>query len=299
MTTCNIGICIPTYNRPVELNTLLKKIPSRIHVYVSDNGLMLTEAFKAQHANVHFRGTAGTPVPMFVNWNFAAKMADNDWVAIPSDDDVYYENSFDIIEKTIESHADADLIIFGHNVVDDNYEIVSSWTPEYACHMAPDGFFPFRYSVNARMPSIFFRRRLLENLDFFDERFLLTASDSDLIQRALLTGRSVFVPEIVSGYRTWRNSATYSTISTRAWMVDVEKWAVKMESTLQQIPAYEASAGTIRAEIFARNLHAGLYHLRCKGLRGQAVRHFLNTEFPWRATLSTKMKLIYQLVRPC
>ena len=53
----------------------------------------------------------------------------------------------------------------------------------------------------------------------------------------------------------------------------------------------------IRAEIYARSLHAGLSHLRRKGLYMQAVRHFRASDFPWKATLLTQLKLFYQLVR--
>ena len=292
----DIGVCIPTYNRPKELHRLLMSISQNFKVYVSDNGSMLTDSFKAQHSNVYIKGLQGPPISMFANWNSAAKLATTAWIAIPSDDDIYYQNSFNIIKSGIETYKDADIIIFGHHVVDDHYKVLSSWKPVYENHIAPDGFFSSRYGVDARMPSIFFKRRLLEKLEFFDEDLILTGSDSDLIQRALLEGQAVFIPEIVAGYRVWRGGATHKTIATDAWMSDIETWTVKLEKRLKQIPKYEKLARKIRSEIYARNLLAGINHLRYQKLTKNCFQHLIHHSYPIHAKFITQLKIFYAVL---
>lgn len=293
-----LGIAIPTYNREKQLDSLLQTVPADIPIYISDNGACLTQDFKHRFPWAHVVPVTSGVIPAFQNWNRAARMVAEDWLMIPSDDDIYYPHSFETIRQHIEDHADADMIVFGHYVVDEDYRIVSQWVPPSLLDLpAPEGFEQFKYGVDARMPSIVFRRELLNRVGFFDEEFKVTAGDSYMIQCAALTGRSVFVPLIVSGYRVWEKGATYAVVSTPEWMKEVEQWGEKLGHLLDVIPMYAAETGKIRAEIYARNLQAGLYHLRRKGLHMKAIRHFLTADFPWKATRLTQLKLLYQLIR--
>ena len=295
----SLGIAIPTYNREEQLASLLKSIPEHIPVHISDNGACLTGKFRKAFPYVNISTVTGSIIPPFENWNRAARMVTQEWVIIPSDDDIYYPDSFAEICGHIDRHRQADMLIFGHNVVDEGYRITSRWAPEKLIELpAPSGFEHVKYGVNARMPSIVFRRRLLEKIGFFDEDFKVTAGDSFMIQKAALSGRTVLVPLVVSGYRVWSQGATQGVISTPEWMKEIEQWGEKLEQQLMAFPQYVPQVKRIRAEIYARGLHAGLNHLRRKGLYKKTVQHFLAADFPWQATRLTCMKLIYQLVRP-
>jgi hypothetical protein len=297
--TNKIGVAIPTYNREDQLCNLLEIIPKNIPIYVSDNGNCLSINFKEHFEAVTFRSISGAPVPPLENWNIAAKMVKEEWVVIPSDDDVYYKNSFKIIEKYLEEYSSADIVIFGHNVIDKNYKKIYEWKPKNINYYdAPNGFNQFKYGVDARMPSIFFKTKFLEKLGFFDESFKMTAGDSDLVQRALINGISVFVPQVVSGYRVWTDGSTHKTIGTAEWMQEIDKWGKKIEEILLNIPQYHDEASTIRAEIYARNLSAGITNnKKTKGWYA-AWGHMNRCNYPYKALVRTQLRILVGLIRP-
>jgi len=294
-----IGIAVPTYNREVQLNSLLEVIPEEASVYVSDNGSHLSAVFMGRFPKVHFLAVAGEPVRMFANWNLAARMVTEEWVVIPSDDDIYFENSFRTIAEYLERYSTADVIVFGHHTVDESYQKIGEWKPQELVECAaPNGFEYFKYGVSARMPSIFFKRNLLEELGFFDENFKITAADSDLVQRALVKGRSVFIPKVVSGYRVWLGGATHNTISTSEWMQEIDYWGKKIEKILQEIPQYSREAPSIRAELYAINLLAGVISIKKSAGYVAAWKHMKKCRYPYKALLRTQLRLLYWLIRP-
>lgn len=294
-----IGVAVPTYNRENQLGGLLEMIPAHIPVYVSDNGSHLTAPFKKRFPSVHFKSIAGEPLPPLTNWNLAARMVTEDWVVIPSDDDIYYEDSFNTIEEYLERYNSADIVVFGHNTVDEEYQRINEWKPrELVQCAAPNGFDYFKYGVDARMPSIFFKKKLLEELGYFDESFKITAGDSDLVQRALIKGISVFVPIVVSGYRVWEQGSTHQTIGTFEWMQEIDYWGDKLEKTLQEIPQYASQVSEIRAEIYARNLLAGIASVKKSRGYIAAWKHMMRCKYPHKALLRTQRRLLYGLIRP-
>jgi hypothetical protein len=296
--TPSIGVAIPTYRRDDQLHTLLQSLPARIPVYVSDNGCTVSGQLKATFPAVVFRCVNGDVVPMFANWNVAARMVSQDWVLVPSDDDIYFPDSFDCIEGALAAHEDCDVLVFGHHVVGERYEILSSWKPDVLAVSEPgEGFIRFADGVAARMPSIAFRRALLQHLDYFDENMKITAADSDLIQRALLVGRTAFVPAYVSGYRVWGGGATSRTIGTAQWMADVDYWGSKVERLLANEPRYADRARLFRDETYAQNLAAGLRVLGLGTDSAAVWRHFSNCRFPLRASPTTQLRLVLQFGR--
>lgn len=295
----NLGIAIPTYNRQDQLDTLLNAIPKEHSIYVSDNGAHLSTEFMAKFSTVHFKSVAGEAVRMFANWNLAARMVSEDWVVVPSDDDIYFENSFGIITEYLTRYSTADVVVFGHQTVDENYQKISEWKPQELVECAaPTGFEYFKFDVSARMPSIFFKRSLLEELGYFDENFKITAADSDLVQRALIKGRSVFIPEVASGYRVWLGGATHKTISSLEWMREIDYWGKKIEKILQDVPRYSTEASSIRAELYARNLLAGVAAAKRSGGYAAAWNHLRRCSYPIRANFLTQLRLLSWLIRP-
>lgn len=292
----SIGVGIPTYRRQDELGRLLSSIPPDVAVWVSDNGATLEGVFRELHASVQF--SKQEPVlPMFSNWNAAARRVTSEWVAVPSDDDIYLPGAFDMLRSVLEQHSEADVIIFGHQFVGERYEFLSSWCPErLEVLQAPLGFGRFRNGVQARMPSIFFRRGLLERLDYFDEQYMLTAADSDLVQRALLHGTCVFVPQVISGYRIWNSSLTHAHLASELWMAEVDRWARKIERELLNDGHYAKQATRIRDSLYGENLHAGIAQLCRQQSWGMAWTHFCRSRYPFHARPRLQLAILFQSI---
>lgn len=292
----NYGIAVPTFNRYEVLKKLLDTIPVSVSVFISDNGATLPESFQQQYPNAGV-GKVFPPVLMFPNWNLAANSVQADWVAIPSDDDVYYPKSFSIIERCLEQYDDMDMIVFGHNTIDADGNVLNKWIPQLETCIAPAGFLKFKYGVDARMPSVFVKTALFKVLGGFDEGFRITAADSDFIQRAALIGNVQFVPEVVSGYRVWEGGLTHKKIASAEWMEEIDRWGARIMAFCKEreINLYTK---TLRDEIYARNLLAGLASAKRSGGYSASWNHLTSCRYPYRAHLRTQLRLLLWLIRP-
>jgi glycosyltransferase involved in cell wall biosynthesis len=293
----SLSVCIPTYNRPKELGNLLESIAPGVKVNVSDNGGLLTEEFRNRFPSVIFKSAGSPPIAMFPNWNRAARMADTDWLVIPSDDDIYYPDSFDEILGALAKNPSAGIVVFGHHVVGESYEVLDTWQPDAGVMRAPDGFERFKFGVGARMPSVAIRRSAMEQLGYLDEHYACTAADSDFVQRALLSFDSAFVPAVVSGYRVWQRGATSLTLATPVWLEEIDYWGAKIEVLLRGIPKYSREATKVHEELYATNLLAGLHLLRTQGKAEQCRAHFRQSRYPRGARLATQLRILSQIAR--
>lgn len=291
----SLSVCIPTYNRPTELENLLRSIPPHVAINVSDNGNSLGSEYRDRYPGIVFAspGNSSDVIPVYANWNAAARMASTEWLMLPSDDDIYYPNSFQTVFSSIQENSGADIFIFGHHIIGENYEVLRTWQPQARAVQAPDGFEDVKFGVEARMPSIVIKRSAMEHLGFFDENYVLTASDSELIQRALLKLNVVFVPNVVSGYRVWAQSLTRTTQATSAWMTEIDLWGCKMAKLLGEFPKYKNEALLVRDELYGRNLVSGLHALRAKGDGRRCMQHFRASRFPHAARWTTKAKILW------
>ncbi len=294
---CKFAIAIPTYKRANELQKLLDSLDVKCTVYVSDNGGYLPENFPRRNPNISIKKT--TPeVPIFSNWNAAACMVKEEWLTIPADDDLYYPESFQIINRYISTYPEMDVIIFGHNVIDVEGKTISSWIPrELAAFNAPEGFRIFQYGVEARMPSVFVKTKLFHELGGFEEGFKLTAGDSDFVQRALLAGNVLFVPEVVSGYRVWEGGLTSSRMATNQWMNEIDSWCKRI-ATFCKERSIDLYSKKNHDEIYALNLLGGVMNLKKKRAYLAAWSHFWSCRYPVHASLLTQLRLFYILIKP-
>ncbi|VVS90862.1 NAD-dependent epimerase/dehydratase family protein [Desulfoluna spongiiphila] len=290
----NICVAIPTCNRTELLEKLLCSIPHNIKISISDNGNFISP--KVKNKNISYFSTQQI-IPMFENWNNALRNIDHcKYVVVPSDDDIYYNNSFGIIENEIWNNPDIDIFIFGHNLMDENEHIISSYCPRsYKKYNPAEGFSEFQSGVLARMPSVVFKKTFLDKVGYFDESFQITAADSELIQRALLFGKALFVPTIISGYRVWSGGLTAKKIATKEWMDEIELWTNKTAKIAFEqltINGFKFNKAKFKDEIFAQNLLAGLLSLvKAKRYR-QAILHLNSFRFPRKARLITKLRLL-------
>ncbi|MFY0253345.1 glycosyltransferase family 2 protein [Chitinophaga sp. 30R24] len=301
----NIEVAIPTYNRNLYLSKLLSTIPADIKVYVSDNGSCVSDDVVRKYPNATFIKHS-VVLDVFENWNAAAKQSSSEWLVIPSDDDLFLPEAFQQIEYYTNKYAEADMLIFGHQIIDENDVVKYKWQPDSEEIMnAPTGFLKFRFGVEARMPSIVFKTSLLRQLNYFDEHLKLTAGDSDLVQRGLLHGKAIFIPVIIGAYRVWNGGLTNKKIATKLWLDEIDYWQNKVVGLLKErvlqgwvLPG-ALSFDQIKDEVYARNLSAGLYSIlkSDNGSRKNRVAFIRQNRFPWRATLKSKMRIIYQIIK--
>ena len=177
--TYDLGVAIPTYNRSVLLDKLLSSIPANVPVSVSDNGSFTDVTIKQKFKNADFISHSSV-IDVFENWNVAAKNSNAKWLLIPSDDDLFYGDAFDTARNYITKYPNADMLIFGHELIDGDGNSREGWSPKQEIeYIAPTGFEIFKYGVDARMPSIVFKTSSLKRLNYFDEYYKLTSGDSD------------------------------------------------------------------------------------------------------------------------
>jgi GT2 family glycosyltransferase len=291
----DICVTIPTYNRVELLCNLINSVPSDVKVVVSDNGSYVPEDIKQRYRGVEFL-TSPEVIEVFENWNRALLNAQGHYVILSSDDDVFHKDTFEIIRKEISDHPDADILIFGHYNIDKNNNIVSEWKPDrYTKAHQPEGFRIFQFGVEARMPSIVFKKTLIEQIGGFDTNFKVTAGDSELVQRALLTGNSLFVPHIISSYRVWDGGSTAQTLATVRWVEEIDRWT-KNISGIAERKIKQFNKKLFCDEIRGRNIFEGVRLLYKKGQAKEAIQFITKVGFPTHATWKTKLKLRMLLI---
>jgi GT2 family glycosyltransferase len=291
-----LGIAIPSYKRPELLARLLDSIDADIPISVSDNGAYLDAAFTARYPRVRFVQKPEV-IPVLQNWNRAARAVDSEWIVMPGDDDLYYPGSFDLIERAIRNNPSADILFFGHHIIDEVDRVIGTWSPAAEALAAPAGFERVRLGVPARPPGIVFRKAVYERLGGFCEAFQVTASDNDFYQRVTLVGRAVFVPDVASGYRVWSSGGTAQTIASKAWLDEIDLWCGRVQEFAGRHSKY-TYPDSLRDEIYLGNLRAGIWALKARGGYLTAWRHAATARYPYRARLISQLKLLALLVLP-
>jgi glycosyltransferase involved in cell wall biosynthesis len=295
----DIEVAIPTYKRDFYLDKLLSTIPSHIKISVSDNGANVSSDLKSKFLNATFISHSSV-IDIFENWNSAAKNATSKWLIIPSDDDLFNADAFEIIERYTLKYPDADVIIFGHNVIDEHDVIKPGWQfPKEQVFNQPLGYDVFKYGVDARLPAIVFKQKKMSELQFFDTEYKLTAGDSDLIQRVLLTGKAVFVPEIIGSYRIWGGNLTSQKIATRQWLTEIDYWQTKIKKiakTQYNHVVAQPNFDMIADEVYAQNLLSGILNVKSKSGFLPAFSYLKSVRFPWKARAVTQLRIIKALI---
>jgi glycosyltransferase involved in cell wall biosynthesis len=291
-----IQVAIPTYNREVYLSKLVSSIPPGINISVSDNGAFVTDQFKELFKNVKVTSHKEV-IGIFDNWNCAAQNTSSEWLVIPSDDDMFFDGAFGKIDHYTKEYPNADILIFGHKTIDENDNTISEWMPlTLDAVNAPLGYDFVKYGVDARMPGIVIKNKLFKQLNGFDNYFTLTSSDSDLVQRALLEGNVVFIPEIIAGYRVWKGNLTSQRVATQHWLDEIDYWQqkiAKLSSEKYAEVGQKIDSAHIADEVFARNLLTGLNNL--KGSFKTKFDFFKTSRYPYKASIKTHLRIAKNL----
>lgn len=297
MVYTKVAVAIPTYKRRELLARLIASISTDWEVFVSDNDSSLLPLEVSFGENVLVSHSPEL-VGMFANWNRALSLVREDCthVFIPSDDDLFLPNAEEAVSRTLAQYPDADIVVFGCDLFDEHGHRWAGYRPDHLESFPPgDGFLKFMVGVDARMPGVLFRHDFLKRIGVFDEQFALTAADSDLVQRALLLGRAVFVPEVIGLYQIWSGSLTHARQATDLWMNEIELWTGKIAGLLRA--GHQPSAGKVdieryRGEILARNLLAGAAGLVTRGEHSQARDFLRRHPTPSKAALRTRISLL-------
>lgn len=295
----DITFAIPTYNRNDYLKQLLNSIPDNqgFKFAISDNGGFVLKETLTKHANQITIKSCKEVIQMYDNWNLAISLVETKWFFIPSDDDLYYPEQIIKVSDALKKYGDADIIIFGHHVIDENDKILSSWLPDVEGEFEKgQGFEQFKFGVDARFPAILFRTSFVKKMGLIDSTYLFTAGDSLLIQKCLIYGKSVFIKQIIGAYRTWPNNFTNERIASKEWLEKIDRWQNELAIEIEKSGVLVYEKKRIGDEVYARNLIGGLSSLkRNKGML-YAFRFLMQNRYPWFALLKTQARIFYTLV---
>lgn len=293
-----IGISIPTYNRTEHLESLLASIGDSFFLYVSDNAGLTEKKLFEKFSDIHVI-SSDVVLPMYENWNRSIEINDCDYIAMTSDDDLYVEGALGIVNKYLDEYT-PDVAIFGHFYIDEHNNIIGEYVPmEKVFLRPPEGFSEFKYDVSARTPSVFYKRSFLDKIGLLDCNFKVTAADSELIQRALLLGSVLFVPEVVSKYRVWESNTTYNNIATSKWLEEIDIWTQKISKIGFEKTEFftKKFSDNYSDEIYARNLYAGLSNLLKRREYKGALEFKAAARWPSHALAKTKLRILLLLLK--
>lgn len=298
----DITFAIPTYNRNEYLSKLLNSIPEGqgAKIAISDNGNFVQEKTYQKHSENVTIVSCEKVIEMYENWNKVISIVDTKWFFIPSDDDLYYADKLEVVRKVVNTYPQADIIIFGHNVIDENDNVLSTWVPKMKnVYNAPDGFDLFKYGVSARFPSILFKTDLVREMGGIDSSYVFTAGDSLLIQKCLINGTSVFVDEVIGAYRTWSNNFTGQLMATKEWLDKIDKWQNELSLELIEKGIYRVSNKKIKDEVFAQNLIGGMNIIgSSKNSFFKKIKFLLENRYPWKAKFLTHLRIVKSVFNP-
>jgi hypothetical protein len=293
-----IAVAVPTYNRFQLLRSLILSIPDAWSIFISDNDSSLLSGSCDFKSNVKI-SHADHLFSMFDNWNRALSLVDSDCthVFITSDDDLYLPQAQIIIDNSLKKFPDVDVFVFGCDFIDENNRVRKGYKPTVLEVFEKGvGFNRFLRGVDARMPGILLRLDFLNKIGHFDTQLKITAADSELIQRALIMGKSVFIPESIALYRTWAGSATNATQTSDQWMQEIKLWTIKISNLLVKTGHKQGSSQKrlqkYRDEIFARNILSALGNLIAKEQYNDAQLFLSKYPIPSQARLLTSLRIL-------
>ncbi len=290
-----LGVAIPAYKRETMLARLLDSIVEGIPVVVSDNGGHLSQKFKDRYPLVQF--VVAEEVAALENWNRVVNAMEAEWIVMPGDDDIYYPDSFTKIISAIRCESDSDILFFGHNIIDEEDRIKTTWRPTSRRFTAPHGFDAVRNGTEARPPGIVFKADLFHRLDGFSTDFKVTAGDNHFYQRATLVGNVTCVDEVVAGYRVWEHGSTNMTIATNDWLREVDLWCSRVRIFAKEHGNYHYPR-SLQDEIYLANLLVGIHVLKGQSGYWAPWRHFFSSRYPVRASIVHQLELFIYLLKP-
>lgn len=289
-------VCIPTYNRVDLVRKLINSIPGYVNIFLSDNGGSISNSQEVMPCNVTIFEKKPA-VDVFTNWRLAAGFSSAEWFFLPSDDDIYCSNMYEEVCTVLEKNPEVGMVVFGCNFIDQNGEIIGSWTPPInGIKPSHEAFDFFSYGVNARMPSILINRDIYNQIGGISEDFKLTAGDSELVQHLAIHAPVLFIPKIISSYRVWDGGLTHQKIASEEWRDEIDLWMQKLDASLKKAiwGNNKLWRRHIQDDIRLQNANAGLSKI--VGLKN-GVKFLFLKNYPFFARPKTHAYCLIQLVK--
>jgi glycosyltransferase involved in cell wall biosynthesis len=303
MAIINITIVIPTYNRVyylIKLLNSLKQTDFDVKVIIIDNGAYISDDIKRAFKSYSFH-SYDSVLDIFPNWNRGIEKVETEWFMIPSDDDLFLPDSFSKINNAIQKFREAGIIIFGHNTINENDEIIGVWKPNKTeIFDPPKGFNVFKYGVSARFPGIIFNTQIVKSLGMIDESFVYTAGDSLLIQKCMLYAKSVFINDVLASYRVWANNFTAQRVASLDWLIKVDKWQKEISELAYKefliTGNTHLNKKNIIDEVIAQNMIVAFHIMNKKENKYTAKKALLKEfRYPFHANFMTQLRLLKKL----
>lgn len=289
----DLTVVVPTYNRNQFLVKLLQSISPEVqNVTIRDNGGYVTQNIIDKFSSYKFKSNINV-IPMLENWNKCIDDVKSQYFIIPSDDDLFLEDSFIKVQNAFKKFPHADIYIFGHKVINEKDNAIGKWIPNSEIeYKSPFGFEVFKYGVDARFPSIIFKTNFVRKIGKFDESYVYVAGDSLLIQKCLLYGTSVYVNDLLSCYRVWSNNLTSANISSSDWLSKVDRWQDEISIIIKKLfKKNYFNTSNLQDEVYARNLISGLKNLKNSGII-KKIKFIIKNRIPYNANYLTIFKII-------
>lgn len=292
----SIDVCIPTMNRVDLLFVLAESIPSSWKVHVSDNGSYLLRSGRIGERAWEV-SSSDEVIGLYPNWRKVTTMGDAPWFFLPSDDDLYYSGAEAAVRAALQDQPDVGMVIFGHHVIDEQGNVLQTWIPPLSGVVSSENAFGmFRAGVHARMPSVLFNRQIFAEAGGISDRYVLTAGDSEVIQRLCIRKNVLFVPEVISAYRVWSGSFTHQKIASKLWSDEIEIWMGMLDKELRATGWGRSwfFRRSIQDEIRMQNIHQGVARL---GSLRERVAFVRLKPYPLFASFRTQKRLLKLILK--
>jgi len=301
-----ITVIIPTLNRIKYLMETVENLKvsidgfDQIEVIISDNN---SNDGTSKWLEENIMGFKNWSVvyhkklfPMYRHWNQIINIAKGEYILLLSDDDLVSKKMFEKCLKIINEEKKMSMIMFDHDLIDENGKILQHFNFGKSGRISKGTAFNyFKYGVSHRLCSIFFNKKLIEDCGGFDEKYNITAADSDLIQNCSLKGDVYFLSEsdIKGYYRTWSGAATQQKLLSNEWHDEILRWCEKLKSYLSEYTEYDINniIETIRFNNYMAAISENYF-----ALPKNTVKEYMKT-IPDFKHITSKKKILLFLAR--
>jgi glycosyltransferase involved in cell wall biosynthesis len=241
-----ISIIICTYNRARLLTKTLKSVFAQDYkpveiVIVDDGSNDDTEKIVKSFANEIFyykKNNEGIAKAR----SFGGRMAKGEYIAYQDDDDIMPPDRISLLYEALCIYPSAVFATGDFVVIDREGNLTDQrWLPAGRPENGEPKLFDDGYEsvMWPRIPvaphTTLFRRRDGEKIGWFDDQFAVS-EDKDFFARLGQLGPVVYIPKVVSYYRTGHEALTYSKIETSYKMLQLfEKHLNKMNQIDQKM----------------------------------------------------------------
>jgi len=241
-----VSFVIPTYNRlnylKKAINSIREQTNSSYEIIVSENNCTdSTKAWLLKQRDI-VNVFHNENIKIFSNWNEGIKIAKGKYIVLLTDDDLANSNMVEKINQIDKKYSEIAMILFNHQYIDENGNLISIYEMKQSGFFKKgQGFNYFANGVDNRPCAIAMSKKDVEYLNYYNEIFELTSSDSELIQKLSIIGNIYFVNDnnFMCSNRIWTGSLTTNKLLTNKWHEEIELWCNNMMSFTKEHINYD------------------------------------------------------------